>query len=285
MSKLSLISKTTPVTVRAHVSPDSTPPRILCATDLWGESDHALLKSLWLAEATDAELLLLHVVDGETPLRMTGRRAEHARRALQWRVRRWPELKPRPAISVRIGDPHRTISRVARQWRADLVVMGSTRPSLMDRFIPTTAERVAAEARRAVLVVNDSRPEAYRHATIIAKSCCQAAALEQISLQLPIMHSSRRLAESLRAGTAPVLREPSDCVVVAADRWPGLTGVFRLSAASILARSRTTDVLIAPPRRPGAAPAVRCSSHSSARAGCDRAPHGGRYALSTRAKP
>jgi len=285
MTKLSLISKTRPVAVKTHVIPSTPPSRILCATDLWGESDHALQKSLWLAETTDAELLLLHVVDDETPLRITGRRAEHARGALQWRVRRWPEFKPRPAVSVRIGDPHRTISRVARQWHADLVVMGSTRPRLMDRLVPTTAERVAAEARCAVLVANDSKPEAYRHAAIVAKSCCQAAALERISLHLPILHSSRRVPANLREETDSLLREPPDCVVVAAERWPALSGVFRLSAASILARSRTTDVLIAPPRRPGSAMTRRCSTHSPARPGCDRAAHGGRYALCTRAKP
>lgn len=199
MTKLSLISKAKPVAIKAHISavPGPTPSRVMCATDLWGESDHALHKALWLAETTGAELLLLHVVDGETPLRLTGRMAEHARGALQWHVRRWPEFKPRPAVCVRIGDPHRTISRIARQWRADLVVMGSARPRLMDRFLPTTAERVAAATRCAVLLVNDSNPEA-------------------------------------------------DCVVVAADRWPALSGLFRLSAASLLARSRTTNVLITP---------------------------------------
>jgi len=285
MTKLSLISKAKPVAIKAHVTPDYTPARVLCATDLWGESDHALKKSLWLAEATDADLLLLHVVDGETPLRMTGRRVEHARGALQWRVRRWPEFKSRPAISVRIGDPHRTISRVAQQWRADLVVMGSTRPRLMDRFVPTTAERVAAEARCAVLVANDSEPAAYRHATIVAESCCQAAALERISQNLPIMHSSQRVHTSIHGVTASALRESPDCVIVEADRWPAINGLFRPSAASILARVGTTDVLIAPPRRPGSSSTVECSSDSPPRPGCELPPHGGRYALSTRAKP
>ncbi|WP_161811984.1 universal stress protein [Steroidobacter agaridevorans] len=208
MTKLSLISKAKPVAIKAHVSaaPGSTPVRVMCATDLWGESEHALQKALWLAKETDVELLLLHVVDAETPPRLTGRMAEHARRALQWRVRRWPELKPRPAISVRIGDPHRTISRIARQWRADLVIMGSARPRPMDRFLATTAERVATEARCAVLVVNDSKPE-------------------------------------------------TDCVIVQADRWPAFSGLFRRSAASMLASSRTTNVFITPHRGPAASTA------------------------------
>jgi nucleotide-binding universal stress UspA family protein len=72
----------------------------------------------------------------------------------------------------------------------------------MDRFVPTTAERVAAEARCAVLVVNGNQLEA-------------------------------------------------DWVIVTADRWPALSALFRPSAASVLARSRRTDVLIVPHRGPG----------------------------------
>ena len=250
MTKLSLISKQQPLAIKAHVGSvlESTGFRIMCATDLWGASDHALQKALWLAEAMHAELLLLHVVDGETPLRISGKRAEHARGALQWRVRRWPDFKPRPAISVRIGNPHRTISRVAQEWRADLIVLGSSRPRRMDRFLATTAERTAAEARCAVLVVNGSKPEAYRHVTIVAPSSGQAAALEQVMSRLDVLHTSRHLDVRIGSRTASLPRQP-DCVIVPADRWPALSSLFRRSrAASLLAQSRTVDVLIVPHR-------------------------------------
>lgn len=249
MTKLSLISKQQPLAIKAHVSSalGSTGFKVMCATDLWGESDHALRKALWLAEEMDAELLLLHVVDGETPLRISGRRAEHAHGALEWHVRRWPDFKPRPAISVRIGNPHRTISRVAQEWRADLIVLGSSRPRLMDRFLATTAERAAAEARCAVLVVNDGKPQAYRHVTIVAPSRGQAAALEQVMSKLEVLHASRRMDVRIGGRTASLLRQP-DCVIVTADRWPALSGLFRRSRASLLAQSKAMDLLIVPHR-------------------------------------
>nr|WP_298726818.1 universal stress protein [uncultured Steroidobacter sp.] len=250
MTRLSLISRQQPLAIKAHVGPalGSTGFRLMCATDLWGESDHALQKALWLAEEMDAELLLLHVVDGETPLRISGRRAEHARGALEWHVRRWPDFKPRPAISVRIGNPHRTISRVAREWCADLIVLGSSRPRLMDRLLATTAERTAADARCSVLVVNDSKPEAYRHVTVVAPSCWQAVALEQAMSRLEVLLASPHMDVSIGAPNASLLTQPPDCVIVAADRWPALTGLFRRSRASMLAQSRAMDVLIVPHR-------------------------------------
>ena len=260
MTNLSLVSKQTPIAFKAHVSAPLDAPsfRVLCAADLWGESDYALQKSLWLAKRADAELLLLHVVDGETPLRITGRRADHARGALEWRVRRWPTFKPRPAISVRVGNPHRTISRVARQWRADLIILGSSRPRAMDRFLATTPERVAAETGCAVLVVNESRPDGYRNATVLASSCCQAAALEHAVSKFEILRSPHHVIASVGVAAEALLREPPDCVIVAAERWPSLARLFRQSPVSILARSRTTDLLIAPRRSALSGSRVRC---------------------------
>ena len=214
--------------------------RVLFATDLWGPSDHALQKALSLAETTNAELMLLHVVDGELPLRLTGKRADHARNALEWSVRRWPHFKPRPAISVRVGNPHRTISRVAREWRADLVVMGSSRPRFMDRFAATTAERVAATADCAVLVVNRESPELYSNAKVVATDCCQAAALEHTAATLQLMEHGAK-PRKLHSVTAT-----PDLYIVEADRWPALTGLFRRSSVSRLARDTSADLLIKP---------------------------------------
>lgn len=245
MTKLSLISKHAPVALRAHISPapGSARFRVICATDLWGQSDHALQKALWLAETTDAELLLLHVVDGEAPLRLIGKRADHARRALEWRVRRWPRLKLRPAISVRVGNPHRIISRVARESRADLVVLGSSRPRITDRFLATTAERVAAEARCAVLIVNRSSREAYSSATVVATSGHQAAALELAAAKLHLLKNGAK-PRKLHS-----VRESPDLLIVEADQWPSLTALFWRTAASKLARNTAADLLIAPHRQ------------------------------------
>lgn len=287
MTKLTLISRHTPLAIKAHSIPvpAQSDIRVICATDLWGPSDHALEKALWLAETTHAKLMLLHVVEGETPLRLTGKRADHARNALQWRVRRWPHFKPRPAISVRVGKPHQLISRVAREWRADLVVLGASRPRWMDRFVPTTAERVATEADCAVLVVERSAPAAYSHATIVAESCCQAAALEHATDKLQILKqgvtprklhwaAARKpsrtsdverwfdrdtwqrpsLARShtqsqARSQVRSQSKAPRGLIILAADRWPALTGLLGRNAVSRLARSTVTDLLVWPHRK------------------------------------
>lgn len=260
MTNVSYLSKRRPVAFKVHVSPgaDDTDPRVLCATDLWGASDHALKKALWLAETTHAELMLLHVVDGELPLRLTGRRADHARNALEWRVRRWPHFKPRPAISVRVGNPHEIITRVARDWRADLVVMGASRPRFMDRFVATTAERVAAAAQCAVLVVNRDSPEPYSNAKVIATSCCQAAALEHTAATLQLMEGSHR-PRKLHSVTSA-----SDLYIVEADRWPALMSLFRRSAASKLAHDTSADLLIKPHGDAVAAFQGQCPRHQPA---------------------
>ncbi len=262
MTKLSLVSKNTPLAIKAHVAPVSGESncRIMCATDLWGPSDHDLPKAFWLSEMMDAELLLLHVVDGETPLRLAGRRADHARHAVEWRVRRWPHYKPRPAVSVRVGHPHRTISRVAREWRADLVVMGPSRPRAMETFMPTTGERVAATAECAVLVVNNGAPEAYNDAAMIAKSCCQAAAMEHAALEFQLLddHARPRRVRSLRP------HPESDLVIIEADRWPAISSIFRSRAASDLARSTTADILFTPPRATLPNSSQRCPRHVGA---------------------
>lgn len=273
MTKLTLISEHASLATRMHLDPAPGNPafRVICATDLWGPTDHALEKALWLAGATHAKLMLLHVVEGETPLRLTGKRAGHARNALEWRVRRWPQFKPRPAISVRVGKPHQIISRVAREWRADLVVLGASRPRMMKRFAATTAERVATQANCAVLVVKRSSSAAYSHATIVAGSCCQAAALEHATDKLQILKrgttpakldwaaaGSKSLAanpgdalgDSLRRAAdqpvpaTPETQEPSDLIIVAADRWPALTGLFGGNAVSRLSKNTASDVLV-----------------------------------------
>jgi nucleotide-binding universal stress UspA family protein len=282
MNTLNFIPKHNPIVpgVRAQPELASTGFRVMCATDLWARSERALQKALWLAEVTDAQLLLLHVVDGEMPLRIAGRRADLARGALQWRVRHAQPFKPRPAISVRLGNPQRTILRVAREWRADLVVLGATRRRIADRFVGTTAERLAIDARCAALVVNRGEAEAYSDAAVIAASCCDAAVLEDAASKLRVLKrgapiqrvyplnaprrtrrspipacgsgyscvGNTRTHASVRTAAEEVLRAPPHVVVVEVDRWPGLSGFFRHGASSMVARSTVVDVLVAPRR-------------------------------------
>lgn len=115
-----------------------------------------------LARQMDGQLLLLHVVDERQSPSMIGRRADRARSDLQWRARQLMHMDVSPAeISVRVGKPYPTIAHVAKEWDADLVVLGAYRSRTGDRYFGTTAERVARAAARPVLIVNHEPTRRY----------------------------------------------------------------------------------------------------------------------------
>src|SRR5678816_2750264 len=263
MSSLSLVSKQSLVAFKVHADPllSSARFKLLCATDLWARSDRALQKALWLAEVTDAQLLLLHVVDGELPLRIAGRKADLARSALEWRLRDTAALSQPPAVSVRVGSPQQTIIKVARDWRADMVVLGAASARVFDRIRGTTAERLASEARCAALVVNRGEPGEYLGAGVIAESCCRAFALENdldrlqvlrggapVQAIYPSQSRARMWRAPVRKAAEALLCAPPEVVVVEVDRWPGVSELFRRGVSGMVARSGATDVLIAPRR-------------------------------------
>ena len=275
MNSLSLVSKQSPVAFKVHAdSLGSARFKLLCATDLWARSDRALQKALWLSEVADAQLLLLHVVDGELPLRIAGRKADLARGALEWHLRDTAAFGQQPAVSVRVGNPQQTIIKVARDWRADIVVLGASSARLFDRIRGTTAERLASEARCAALVVNGGEPGVYSGAGVIAESCCRAFALENDLDRLQVLrggapvqaifptHSQPSIWRSpVRKAAEALLAAPPEVVVVEVDRWPGVAELFRRGVSGMVARSGATDVLIAPrrsrvPESPG-----RCKHH------------------------
>ena len=276
MNSLSLVSKHSPVALKVHAgsSLGSGSFRVMCATDLWARSDGALQKALWLAEVSDAELLLLHVVDGELPLRIAGRKADLARGALEWRLRERSTFRLRPAISVRVGHPQQTIVRVARDWRADLVVLGAASARIADRLLGTTAERVANEGRCAALVVNGSEAGAYSSAGVIAASCCKAAALENTVDKLQILRGGAPVTKvyplrtrrtmwksPVRRSAAEMLGAPPGIVISEVDRWPGVSELLRRGVSGLVARSGRADVLIAPRHSQAAQATVRCKYH------------------------
>lgn len=261
MNSLSLVSKHPPAAFKVHAqSPfGSARFKVMCATDLWARSDRALQKALWLAEVTDAQLLLLHVVDGELPLRIAGRKADFARSALEWRLRDRSAFRLQPAISVRVGNPQQTIIRVAGDWRADLVVLGAATERMADRIRGTTAERLATQARCAALVVNRGEPAVYSGAGVVAASCCQAFALESALERLQVLRgdapvekiyppSSRATMwrSPVRKAAEALLAAPPEVVAVEVDRWPGVCDLFRRGVSGMFARSGATDVLVAP---------------------------------------
>jgi nucleotide-binding universal stress UspA family protein len=276
MNSLSLVSKHSPVALKVHADSllGSARFKLMCATDLWARSDRALQKALWLSEVSDAQLLLLHVVDGELPLRIAGRKADLARGALEWRLRDTAAFSRRPAISVRVGNPQQTIIRVARDWRADMVVLGAASARVFDRIRGTTAERLASEARCPALIVNRGEPGAYSGAGVIAESCCQAFVLENdldrlqvlkggapVRTVYPIRSRPRIWRAPIRKAAEALLAAPPEVVVVEVDRWPGVAELFRRGTSGLVARSEATDVLIAPRRSQVSESPGRCKHH------------------------
>lgn len=154
-----------------HEAPSYAPAgfRILCATDLSPRSEHAIERAMRLSEAVGAKCMLLHIVAEDVPMRLTGRRAERAQATLDWHLRRLAHRRVESSASVRVGDPYSTIVRVAKEWGADLIVLGSHRRRSADTVMLSTAERISQRSRRPVLVVNADARQNYSGVTFVAR--------------------------------------------------------------------------------------------------------------------
>lgn len=170
MEHLLLTSKSQPKHVNVHEPASYARPRILCATDLATRSDPALRRTLRLCESLDGHALLLNVVESDLPIRLAGRRMERAQAALEWQTRRASNLRTRPELLVRIGRPHETIARVARECNADLIVIGRHQRRRIDHVAGCTAERIARRSGRPVLVANTDSDKDYNGVTFLARN-------------------------------------------------------------------------------------------------------------------
>jgi universal stress protein E len=136
--------------------------QILAATDFSTRSNRAIRQAGLLAQAQDAQLHLLHVVDDDQPEELVVMERREAERVLLEQMGSMSELRGvqcRPMVVA--GDPFDGILRAAAGIRADVVVMGSHRKHLLlDIFVGTTIERVIRNGSLPVLMVNN---EAQRH--------------------------------------------------------------------------------------------------------------------------
>jgi nucleotide-binding universal stress UspA family protein len=228
-------SQTARLKVHLARSYEARPLKVLCATDLWASSDFAVQRALTLAEAADASLLLLHVVDEDAPLRILGRRAERAHSALRWRVRQHRPRDGLPAISVRIGKPRHMIARVARDWHADLIVLGPYRARTADWLLGTTAERLALITGRPILVVNRQRADEYGDVALAAGTLDSAKRPARTLSELMMDPSPKPLCRTMlysrrgsgaQADVAEVqLRAHRRKAGMSRDRRPGWRGI------------------------------------------------------------
>ncbi len=141
--------------------------RILHPTDFSRASGRALAKAIELAEQNHAELLLLHVMAPVTPYvaedsyvspglytqmeESATREAESAMRPL---VEKAKKAKVKVKSLLLKGIPHEQIVRVAKNRRADLLVIGTHgRTGISKFFMGSVASRVVAMAHCPVLTV------------------------------------------------------------------------------------------------------------------------------------
>jgi nucleotide-binding universal stress UspA family protein len=138
--------------------------RILCATDLSTHARRAVARGILLANQLDAQLTVLHVVDGSLDCAAAIRD-----QVVQQLDSTGLPLRRAPAIQLRAGECADTIATVAKEMQADIVLLGSQRRSVSAPLIATAAERVTALAARPTLIVNIDARTRYGAVVIAAE--------------------------------------------------------------------------------------------------------------------
>jgi nucleotide-binding universal stress UspA family protein len=131
--------------------------RVLVAVDFSGAARAAFDRALALSRAHDAELTLVHAVatgrpfewySGERVALLAGLRQKAAAADVRVKVR------------VRQGDPASVILRHAEARQVDLIVLGTSERSALDRLrFGSVSETVVRDATRPVLVVPSTATE------------------------------------------------------------------------------------------------------------------------------
>ncbi len=139
--------------------------QFLAATDFSIRSHRALRRAGLLAQATGAELAIIHVVDDDQPKDLVEIESREAERILGEQISAIPELKGarcRPIVLA--ADPFDGILRTADTINADLIVVGSHRKELLrDIFVGTTAERVIRAGSYPALMVKTEVEQNYKN--------------------------------------------------------------------------------------------------------------------------
>jgi nucleotide-binding universal stress UspA family protein len=136
--------------------------KILCPTDFSDFSRAAVEMATALARESEAELILLHAAD--VPMAIGNDRdpaiEEHeALQLLERRLEQFPIPEPRPRVRRLVveGDPGAAIIDVARDERADLIVISTHGRSGWTRLLMgSTAEYVVRNAECPVLSLRSS---------------------------------------------------------------------------------------------------------------------------------
>jgi universal stress protein E len=179
--------------------------QILAATDFSTRSNRALRQAGLLAQASNVQLALVHVVDDDQPQALVEMEKREAERVLAEQMDSMPELRgiqARPMVVA--GDPFDAILRAAADVGADLIVMGTHRKQLLlDIFIGTTIERVIRKGSFPVLMVNNEAQRRYENVLAPVDLSNASANALRVALSIglisyeraTLLHAFRALAE------------------------------------------------------------------------------------------
>lgn len=165
--------------------------RVLCAIDARSRSEAPLQRAHAIAQGVDAKLLLLHVADKAPTARAARYGEERACFLLDSYARKLVRRGHDTQISIRSGRAYETIAAVAAEWDADLIVLGPYRERFGDRFIGTSAERIAHKAERPVLVVNQESTARYQHVLLTSDLTRVFGGIAQLAKQLGLLETAR----------------------------------------------------------------------------------------------
>jgi len=153
---------------------------ILIASDLSERSDRAMRRGLLLANALNAQVTLVSIIDEDLPDHFATDLLEKTRRHLVACVE---ELGSTLActVQVELGDPLTRLVETINANPFDLVVVGRHRKrGLLDDFRRTTVESMIVKSNRPVLLVVDPVHQPYARVLVpsaFSKACTSAAAV------------------------------------------------------------------------------------------------------------
>ncbi|QIX61726.1 universal stress protein [Hymenobacter lutimineralis] len=137
--------------------------KILCPLDFSGAAVPLLAYAAAMAEATGAELCLLHVQEPQLALNGSMPVPDAALELARYRLLAEQAGARRVTTQLCQGDADREIVRVAQRSGADLIVIGSHGHTGLTRFLMgNTAEHVVRHAPCATLLVKPHGDAAYR---------------------------------------------------------------------------------------------------------------------------
>jgi nucleotide-binding universal stress UspA family protein len=121
-----------------------------------------------LAKRGGGELVLVHVVDDDQPVRIVAAERSVATELLDEQVRTLRDVDGIPCSQrIVLGSPFAGIITAAGDLRPEWIVLGPhRRQALKDIFIGTTAERVVRQSRWPVLMADGVPSAPYRHVAI-----------------------------------------------------------------------------------------------------------------------